>query len=399
MSKHLSGVLVAVFAAAMLYPAPAFADHRPGNVVVVGGSWPFTGHYSESAKTQLIGRQLYVEELNTRGGLLGHKVELRLLDDKSDRRNAIRIYEKLVTEKEVDLFIGPYASHLTDAVGNVMERYKQTFVTPGTSPAIFQRGRKYIFSLPTVNAQDRQIGALQLAKQIGIRRIAVIGTGELFGRQATEGALRWAKMLALEVVLVESYRKDQKDFAAVLRRAKASGAEAIISNSYYFDAVAQIRQLRELDINVKLFSATLGPISPKFVDELGGTAEYVLGPSNWEPKLILGHPGIKEFIESYEKSYGEKPTSHASAGWVNIQILEAAVKESRSFDSEKLRHALASITVPTIRGPWKANEQGLSTYGGLIIQIQNGERVIVWPAHQAEARFLPMPKWEDRAKK
>ncbi len=82
-----------------------------------------------------------------------------------------------------------------------------------------------------------------------------------------------------------------------------------------------------------------------------------------------------------------------------MQIFTAAIKQAGSFDPEKVRNALASITVQTIRGPWKANKQGLGKFTPVTIQIQNGKRVIVWPAHQAEARFLPMPKWKDRAKK
>ena len=64
-----------------------------------------------------------------------------------------------------------------------------------------------------------------------------------------------------------------------------------------------------------------------------------------------------------------------------------------------MRNALASITVDTVLGPWKANEQGMSPIEGVTFQIQNGKRVIVWPPHLTEARFLPMPKWEDKAKK
>jgi branched-chain amino acid transport system substrate-binding protein len=81
-----------------------------------------------------------------------------------------------------------------------------------------------------------------------------------------------------------------------------------------------------------------------------------------------------------------------------MQIMEAAVKHAGSLDPERVRDALASIRVETIEGPWKVGEQGLSNREGLTFQIQNGERVIVWPAHMAEARFLPMPRWEERSK-
>jgi branched-chain amino acid transport system substrate-binding protein len=74
------------------------------------------------------------------------------------------------------------------------------------------------------------------------------------------------------------------------------------------------------------------------------------------------------------------------------------VRHAGSFNPERVRDALASIRVETIQGPWKVDEQGLSNREGLTFQIQNGERVIVWPTHKAEARFLPMPRWEDRVK-
>jgi branched-chain amino acid transport system substrate-binding protein len=82
-----------------------------------------------------------------------------------------------------------------------------------------------------------------------------------------------------------------------------------------------------------------------------------------------------------------------------MQIMTAAVKRAGSFDPEKIHDALASITVQAVWGRWKANGQGLSSIEPITIQIQNGKRVIVSPAHQAEARFLPMPRWEDRGKK
>ncbi len=366
MNRQLTGVMVAVFAAAMLYPAPASADHRPGNVVVMGGTMALTGRYAVPAGRTVKARRLYVDELNARGGLLGHQIELKVYDDKSNKRTAIELYEKLITEDKVDLVLGPYSSYLTDAVANVVERYKQPFIPQAGAPVIWQRGRKYTFGA-TAHNRDRQIGALNLAKQIGVKRIAIISPTDLSGRSFLSGALEWAKKLGLEIVFQERYRKEQTDFAPLLRRIEASGAEAIFSNSYFTDSVAQIRQLRKLDINVKMFAAPIGPGLPKFVEELGSTAEYVVGSSSWEPKLVLGPPGMKEFIESYEKRYGEK--------------------------------ALASITAQTIRGPWKANDQGLGSFNPVTIQIQKGKRVIVWPAHQAEARFLPMPKWEDRAKK
>ena len=397
MKRFLTGLTITVLAAAALYGGSALADHRPGNLVVIGGTLSLTGRYAEPARRYYNARKLYIDELNARGGLLGRSVELRILDDKSDKRTAIELYEKLITQDRVDLVLGPYSSGFTDAVANVMERYKQPFLAIASSKVIWQRGRKYVFNQLAL-AQDFQKGALYLAEQIGVSRIAIIGEGSLFPRQVSEGALQWAKKLGLKVVLLESYGKEQTDFSMLFEKINTRGAQAIFSNSYFADSVAQLRQLRKLNINVKMFAGTIGPAVPKFVEELGSAADYVLGFSQWEPKPVLGHPGMVEFIQTYEKHYGEKPNYHAAMGYAAMQIMEAAVKHTGSFDPERVRDALASIRVETIEGPWKVNEQGLSSRAGLTFQIQNGQRMIVWPAHMSEARFLLMPKWEDRPK-
>ncbi len=400
MTRYLTGVMVAVLAAAVLLPAPAFADHRPGNVVVMGGTISKTGRFVVPAGLLLNGRKLYVDELNARGGLLGHKVELKIYDDKTDRRTAAELYVKLITEDKVDLVLGPYSSHLTDPVANVMEHYKQPFIAHGSKQTIYQRGRKYLFSHPAPIAPDRPKAALHVAKRIGVERIAIIARATPVGLLKFVGAQKWAKKLGLKVVWSERYPLPQTDFRALLQRIKASGAEAIIADGSDVQIVAQLRQLRELNINVKMFAEFRGAASfPKFIEELGSTAEYVVGYSTWLPTPALGHPGVKEFVENYEKRYGEKPSYWASEGYAAMQMMEAAVKEAGSFDPEKIRNALASIRVNTIRGSYKANEQGMSPSDPLAFQIQKGKRMIVWPAHMAEAKLLLMPKWEDRDRK
>ena len=141
MNRHLTGVIGVALAATVLHSAPAFADHRPGNVVLMGGTLPLTGRYLVPAGRFHNGRKLYVDELNARGGLLGHKVELRILDDKSEIRTATELYEKLTIQDKVDIVLGAFSSHLTDPVANVMERYRRPFIPEAGADIIWQRGR------------------------------------------------------------------------------------------------------------------------------------------------------------------------------------------------------------------------------------------------------------------
>jgi branched-chain amino acid transport system substrate-binding protein len=376
----------------------AAAHHRPNNEVLIGGAISQTGQYAEPAGRQVNSIKLWVDEVNARGGLLGHRIRLVLLDDKSDTQTAIKLYEKLITEDKVDLVLGPYSSGITEAVANVTERYKMPFVAYGAaSSPIWEKGRRYIFNIVAV-AEDYQKGAVYLAKQIGVKKLAIIGQDSLFPRQSGKGAKEWAKKLGLEVVLDENYPAKQTDFTALLQKVKGAGAEALLSNSYFADSAAQLRQLREQNITLKLYSSTVGPGLPNFAEQLGNTAEYVLGFSQWEPlPQIFKHPGMKEYIEAYEKRFNEKPNYHAGSTYGALQVTEAAIKKAGAFDSEKLREALATIDVTTAFGHYKVDPRGMNTHEGITFQILHGQRKVVWPEKFAETKAeLPMPEWTKR---
>jgi branched-chain amino acid transport system substrate-binding protein len=376
----------------------ASAHHRPNNEVLIGGAISMTGQYAEPAGRQVNSIKLWVDEVNARGGLLGHRIGLRLLDDRSDVQTAIKLYEKLITEDKVDLVLSPYSSGITEAVANVTERYKMPFVAYGASAStIWEKGRRYVFNIVAV-AESFQKGAVHLAKQIGVTKAAVIGQDSLFPRQSGKGAKDWAKKLGIDVVLDENYPAKQTDFTGLLQKISASGAEAIFSNSYFADAAAQLRQMRELGLDFKLFSSTVGPALPNFAEQLGPTAEYVLGFSLWEPlPSVLRYPGMKEFIEVYEKRYGEKPNYHAGGAYGALQVTEAAVKKAGGFDSEKLREALATLDMDTVFGHYKVDAKGMNSHEGLTFQILHGARRVVWPEKWAETKAeLPMPAWNKR---
>jgi branched-chain amino acid transport system substrate-binding protein len=390
--------LAALATLLVLALASGRADDRPNKEVLVGGAISQTGRFAEPAGRQANAIKMWVEEVNGQGGLLGRKINLVLLDDKSDTQTAVKLYEKLITEDKVDLLLAPYSSAITEAVANINERYKMPFVAYGAaSSPIWEKGRKYIFNIAAI-AEDYQKGSLHLAKQIGVNRIAIIGEDSLFPRQSGIGAKQWADKLGIQVVLQENYPQKQTDFTALLQKIKASGAEAIMSNSYFADAAAQLRQMRELNLNFKLFSSTVGPGLPNFAEQLGSTAEYVLGFSQWEPiPDVLKLPGMKEFIAEYQRRYREEPNYHAGGAYGALQVTEAALKKAGSFDNEKLRDALASIEVMTVYGRYKVNAKGMNEHEGLTFQILDGKRRVVYPEKWAEAKAkLPMPDWNNR---
>ena len=395
--RNLKRLLTAAAAAGLLaFAAGAWAAEE----IVVGGAISATGRYSEPANRMANSYKMFVEERNAQGGWLGKKIKLVLLDDKSDTQTSVKLYEKLITEDKVQFLVGPYSSGITDAVSNVVERYKYPMMGPGASSlSIWSKGRKYLFNILSV-AQDYQKGSMHIAKELGIKRIAIIGEDTLFPRQVAEGTVAWAKKLGMQVVLNESYPPKQTDFTALLQKIKARRAEAIMSNSYFADAAAQIRQLKEQNINVKIFSGTVGPGLPRFAKELGPIAEYVLGFSQWEPRPdILKNPGMAEYVAKYKKRYGETPNYHAGQAYAALQIFEAAVKKANSLEKDKVWAALRGLETTSILGRWKVDGRNMNEHEGLTFQILDGQRKVVYPKKYAETKYkLPMPDWNKRAK-
>src|SRR5437870_6863995 len=151
----LAGALVARLPPGVV---PARADHRPNNEVLVGGAISLTAQSADPAGRQVNSIRLWVDDVNPRGGLLGHRIALRLLDDKSDIQTSIKLYEKLITEDKVDLLFAPYSSGITEADANVNERYKMPFLAYAeSSTPIWEKGQRYLSNIVAV-AEDYQKG-------------------------------------------------------------------------------------------------------------------------------------------------------------------------------------------------------------------------------------------------
>ena len=151
----------------------------------IGTSLGMTGVYSEFGLAVQRGYQLCVNATNSKGGVLGRKLELTVVDDKSEIPAAVAIYERLITQDKVDLVLGPFSSPITDAVANVTEKHKMPMVAPGArATSIYRKGRKFIFSM-NPPAEIQLEGLIDLAAKKGLKTVALITGDELYLRAMT----------------------------------------------------------------------------------------------------------------------------------------------------------------------------------------------------------------------
>jgi len=394
MIKRNLGATALLAAAAVLALAWPTAAQAP---IKVGASISLTGTYAKPGTYQKEGYELCAQEVNDKGGVLGRKVEFVFYDDQSMPPTGVRLYEKLITEDKVDVVMGPYSSAISEAVANVTEKYKKVMVAPlAATTSIFKKGRKYAFMVISP-AEVYLEGLVDLAAKRGLKTIAIVNEDTLFPKTAAVGTAELAKKKGLQIVLQEAYPKGNTDFSALLTKIKAANPDVIAASTYFDDAVALTRQMKELNLNPKMYGVTVGGDIPEFYDLLKQNAEYIYGATQWEP--TLPYPGQKEFMAAYTSKFKHEPSYHAAAGYAGCQIYLEAVKRAATLDADKVRDQLLKLEMRTILGDYKVDADGFQTAHKMVLfQWQDGKKVTVWPddmAAGAKVRF-PTPPWNQR---
>src|SRR5262245_44858156 len=362
----------------------------------IGASISLTGTYAKPGTYGRDGYLLCQKQVNERGGLLGRKIEFVLYDDRSDTQTGVRLYEKLLTEDKVDAVMGPYSSAITEAVANVTEKYGKVMMAPlASTTSIWEKGRKNIFMVVSP-AETFLDGLIDLAARSGLKSVAFINEDTLFPKASVKGAVEQARKKGLEVVFQEAYPKGNTDFSAILTKVKASRADVLGAATYFDDVVAITRQMKELDVNVKMFGSTVGGDLPEFYKVLGKTAEFVYGASLWEPGLP--YPGTREFAAGFEKEFSRPPSYDSAAAYARCQLVVEAAGRAGVLVGERLRAELLKLRTRTVFGDYAVDERGFQTgHRGVTIQWQDGKQVVVWPDDVAAAKpRFPTPPWNRR---
>jgi branched-chain amino acid transport system substrate-binding protein len=339
---------------------------------------------------------MWIEEVNSRGGLLGRKVKLVHYDDESKPETGARLYEKLITDDKVDLLIGPYSSDVTLAASTVVEKHNFPMVSSGASSAeIWERGYKNTFGLYTL-ADLYMDQIIELGKSKGLKKIALIYENTAFPRGVALGVKRKAKQLGMQVVFEEEYGKASTDFSSMIIKIKARKADMVIGGSYLPDSTAFMRQAKENRLYAKIFAFAVGPGLPDFGANLGLDAEGVMGNTQWEPTLKL--PGASDFAVKYKAKYGHEPGYHAGGGYGAGHVLEEAVKKAGSTDRDKVRAALFALDTVNAFGRFKVDATGKQIgKPAYAVQWLGGERHIVLPEEAATAKVAyPFKDWGKR---
>jgi ABC-type branched-subunit amino acid transport system substrate-binding protein len=401
---------------AMAEEEAAPAEDTMGEMTLtIGFTASQTGKYNVESTRQVNGLQMWIDDVNSAGGLqVGDQMvtfDTVFYDDESAGERVQELYTRLATEDDADFLISPYSSGLTESAAIVAQQYDKVMITTGAAnDNTYQQGFTHVYQTYTP-ASRYLTGAVDQLQELdpSVSEIAFVYENSSFSTAVVEAARDYAESLGYNIVVFEGYDPETADFGPFINKIEAASPQAILGGGHFQDGATFARQINEAGINVQYVALLVAPPEPTFA-ELGDAALGIIGPSQWEPLARYTPEGVEgdqvwvgpsgeEFTAAYTDEFGEEPSYHAAGGYAAGLILQAALEEAGSTDPDAVLAALDGLNLLTFYGgiqfDTSAENHGLQVGHSMIYIQWQGEELhkeVVWPPGAATAETIyPIP--------
>jgi len=360
--------------------------------IKLGAALSQTGRFSDSAKYMQEGYQLWIEEVNRRGGIRERQVEIVIYDDESNPDSGRVLAERLIDRDGVLAILGPYSSPITDAIATTAERARVPLIGSIASDSSIWERRKLHWTFQAFPSSDYDhAGFLKVIGEKGgsLKKLVIVYEEAPFSIRAKDWAVGKAKEMGLTVETY-GYNPGAQDFRSIVERIVAFGAEAVSMGGYYQPSIALTRQMIERGFNpIAYFCLQAADGVTK--EALGINADGIFGRSAWEPSIET--PASKSFAQAYQAKFGRIPSYHSASAYAATQVIEAAVN-AQGTNRTAMRDFIAGTVINTVLGTFKVNERGQQEgYHYVSTQWQNGTLNIIGE-ESPNPIIWPKPAWK-----
>lgn len=351
----------------------------------IGFGMAETGPLALNGKAARVAMEIWREDINAKGGLLGRKVEFVSYDDQSNPSLVPGIYTKLIDSDKVDLVVSGYGTNfIAPAMPTIMQR-NLTFVTLfGTAVNQKFNYNRYFQLMP--NGEDPAVGMtygfFEVAMQANPKptTVALVGGDAEYPSLALEGARINAKKMGLKVVYDKTYPPNTTDYAPVIRAIQATKPDVVFVASYPPDTVGMIRAANEVGLKTQVFGG--GMIGLGFAaikKQLGPLLNGIVGFELYAPEPTIKFPGVEAFLKKYQERAKKEGVDELGYylppyGYAMMEILGGAVEKVGSLDQAKLAEYIHKTTFKTVvgditfasNGEWKVGRPLYVQYKGVV---------------------------------
>ena len=364
--RHFLALSVVVLSS-LGFAASSFAQNKPP--LRIGFSMALTGPLAANGKAALLSMEIWKEETNKKGGLIGRQVEYVYYDDQGNPSLVPGLYAKLLDSDKVDMVVSPYGTNLiAPAMPTVMQRNLVFITLFGTNVNAKFNYPGYFQMMP--NGKDPAVGlaggffdAAMTAKEKP-KTVAFIGGDAEFPAMTIEGAREVAKKYNLKVVYDKTYPPNTTDYTPVLRAIQATNPDIVYVASYPGETPGIIRAAREISLKTTVFGGTMiGCGSASVKKQLGPLLNGLLCYELYVPEKTVKFPGVEAFLKTYQsraEKEGVDPLGYylPPYAYAEMQILGQAVEKVGSIDNKKLIDYIHATKFNTVVGDVKFASNG-----------------------------------------
>jgi len=392
-------------------------ESQPKDQILVGTTISTTGTFTFASSQGFKGLQVWVDEVNKRGGIfvkeLNKKLPVKLVyhDDRSDKETVVKLYEKLVAEDKVDICFAPFGSTLTGAAAAITEKHgKMLIIWSAAADTIYEQGHKYVVSATEVPNSLMPKPEVEHMASLGVKKMAVIYADEPFPAGMAKFAKSIGEKLGMAVPIFEKYSPGTKDFTILLQKAQASKAEGFYASAYMEDLKNILRQMRELNIMFNYVYMVYSGM-PQWLD-LGDEGLYIYGHTLFHEDLkwkVNAGMNLTQFVAHFKTLFPKAeypPDFQTSLAYGAGVILEEMIKKCGTLNAKDLKQAAIDFSgkLTVMTGPYEIDSTGKQLQMPFTVtQIQKDKAtgklkmVLLWPKAVATGEVIyPIPAWDKR---
>ncbi|HUO69468.1 MAG TPA: amino acid ABC transporter substrate-binding protein [Solirubrobacteraceae bacterium] len=374
--------------------------------ITIGASLSLSGDFASDGQAFQRGYQLWAEDQNKKGGLMGHPIKLEILNDASNPAQAVSNYQKLIGSDKVPLVFGPFSTLLTLPSARVAARYGYAFVEgAGGGPAVFGAGLHNVFDV-SVPVKDNLVTWAQWVAALPTserpKTAAYATTNDPFTQPQIPVAQNILQGAGVKTVSSKVFPAEVTDFTPIATQVASTKADAFVLGSVDVPTVsAFVHTFIQQHYNPKQFIATAGPDQgAAFVKAVGaGNEDGIFVPNGWYGGFHKADS--QAMVQEYIAKYGGTPSdvnADVAEAYSVGQVMTQAVAATNGTDNSKIINYLHSgVTLDSVQGPVKFDATGQNTAATtLTFQWQQAALVQSLPTTTAGSKppVNPKPNWK-----
>ena len=362
----MRAIIALLFAGTLACTPVRAAEPEP---IKIGFGEALTGSLAVIGKSGIVATQIWAEQINAKGGLLGRPVKLIYYDNQSNPANVPGLYVKLLDVDHVDFVVSGYATNMAVPAMPVAITHKKLYLSLFSLATNAQFHYPRSFSM-IATGPDAKVafskGFFELAMELEPKpvTVAILGSDTEFARNGTDGAKVNAAAAGLKVVYDGNYPPSTTDYTPIVRALKSTNPDIVYIASYPADTTGILRAATEMGLKARMLGGSLvGLATASMKTQLGPLLNDIVLGEQWVPAPKLQFPGVMDFLKTYQARAAAEGVDPLGVflppfAYARMQVLEQAVNATQSLDDAKLADYMHTHTFKTVVGDITYNADG-----------------------------------------